>query len=39
MFLALLRFGAQDMSQTALMALDLAGSRFFETLGSAFVCF
>ena len=39
MFLALLRFGAEDMTQTRFMTLDFAGSRFFEALGSAFVCF
>jgi hypothetical protein len=39
MFLALLRFGAQDMTQTGFMTLDFAGSRFFEALGSAFMCF
>jgi hypothetical protein len=39
MLLALLRFGAEDMTQTGFMTLDFAGSRFFEALGSAFVCF
>jgi hypothetical protein len=39
LFLALLRFGAQDVTQTGLMTHDFTRSRFLEALGGALVCF
>jgi len=39
MFLALLRFETEDMTQARFMTPDFAGSRFFEALGSTFVRF
>ena len=39
MFLALFRLGAQDVTQTGLVPLDLSRPSLLEALGSAFVCF
>jgi hypothetical protein len=39
MLLALLGFGAQDVTQPRLVTFDLSSSSFLEALGGAFVCF